>query len=577
MTDTSDLKPEHTEKATGLSTSKEVPESTLTQRKQSSTPATQTLKRPTPAKKKRAFINVAPLNTPLSHRLETLGVVWHCISIPFFICLFFFMISLGLFGWIVIVLPYFIWWYGFDLHTPTNGKVAYRYRNSMKNFIIWDWFVRYFPIKVYKSVELEPTFKEVLVEETESSEDDDEQDLVSERSRTLVDKVFKFFGLKKRLNDTSLGKSETYKTVSTGPRYIFGYHPHGVISMGGVGLFATNSLRNEPYTPFLKFLKPFFHDSSKGERLFPGLGNIFLLTITTQFAIPFYRDYLMGLGVTSASAKNIRSLISNGDNSVCIVVGGAEESLLNNMVAKHARVGYGYKENQDINGSDAEDDQPEEEEEQQQQQPNGSVEVDKKTTKEVGEKTSSQPSKREVKLILNKRKGFVKLAIELGNVALVPTFAFGEADVYRLVQPSPTSMMYKFQKWMKGIFLFTIPLFSARGVFIYDYGLLPFRNPINICVGKPIYIPAGALQEYKQQHPEEFTEEETKPPMKKSGSFTDIFKMNGETPKVSTIKTKIPPALLDKYHKLYVDELRNVYEENKHKFGYGDVEFSIVE
>ena len=156
--------------------------------------------------------------------------------------------------------------------------------------------------------------------------------------------------------------------------------------MGGVGLFATNSLRNEPYTPFLKFLKPFFHDSSKGERLFPGLGNIFLLTITTQFAIPFYRDYLMGLGVTSASAKNIRSLISNGDNSVCIVVGGAEESLLNNMVAKHARVGYGYKENQDINGSDAEDDQPEEEEEQQQQQPNGSVEVDKKTTKEVGEK-----------------------------------------------------------------------------------------------------------------------------------------------------------------------------------------------
>ena len=37
MTDTSDLKPEHTEKATGLSTSKEVPESTLTQRKQPST------------------------------------------------------------------------------------------------------------------------------------------------------------------------------------------------------------------------------------------------------------------------------------------------------------------------------------------------------------------------------------------------------------------------------------------------------------------------------------------------------------------------------------------------------------
>ena len=135
---------------------------------------------------------MAPLNIPLSHRLETLGWFGIVLVFPFYLLVF--MISLGLFGWIVIVLPYFIWWYGFDLHTPTNGKVAYRYRNSMKNFIIWDWFVRYFPIKVYKSVELEPTFKEVFGRETESSEDDDEQDLVSERSRTLVDKVFKFLG-----------------------------------------------------------------------------------------------------------------------------------------------------------------------------------------------------------------------------------------------------------------------------------------------------------------------------------------------------------------------------------------------
>ena len=43
----------------------------------------------------------------------------------------------------------------------------------------------------------------------------------------------------------------------------------------------------------------------------------------------------------------------------------------------------GIKENQDINGSDAEDDQPEEEEQQQQQQPNGSVEVDKRPRKKL--------------------------------------------------------------------------------------------------------------------------------------------------------------------------------------------------
>ncbi|EMG45348.1 DGA1 Diacylglycerol O-acyltransferase 1 [Candida maltosa Xu316] len=510
------------------------------------------------SRKKRAFINIAPLNTPLSHRLETLGVIWHFVSIPFFICLFLFTISLGLFGWVMIILPYFIWLYGFDLHTPTNGKVVYRVRNSMKNFIIWDWFVRYFPIKVYKTVDLEPTFSEVLVEETESS-DDDEQDLVSEHSRTLVDKLFKKLGLQKRLNDVSSAKSGKIKEISTGPRYIFGYHPHGVISMGAVGLFATNALRNEPYTPFSKWLKPFFHDSSKGERLFPGLGTIFPLTLTTQFVVPFYRDYLMGLGITSASAKNIRSLINNGDNSVCLVVGGAQESLLNNMVAKHARVGYGYKENKDIHGSDVEDEEDE---------------VVKSTTTNTIE---NHKTKREVQLVLNKRKGFVKLAIELGNVALVPIFAFGEADVYRLANPAPGSFLYKFQRWMKSTFQFTIPLFSARGVFIYDFGLLPFRNPINICVGRPVYIPAGALQEYKAEHPEEFADDKEKP-IKKSGSFTDIFKSNGDKkPKSSSIKTKIPQALLDKYHKLYVDELKRVYEENKNKFGYDDVELNIVE
>lgn len=541
-------------------------ESELRQRKQptetpSSTPPPPPTVKKTPrnGKKKRPFINVAPLNTPLSHRLETLAVVWHCVSIPFFICLFLLTVSMGILGWVFIIFPYFIWWYGFDLHTPSNGKVAYRVRNSFKNFILWDWFVKYFPIEVHKTVDLEPTFSEIPVDDSsDSSDDDDEQDLVSEHSRTKVDKIFKFFGLKKRLNDTALGKPEIFKKAPIGPRYIFGYHPHGVISMGVVGLFANNALRNEPYTPISKWLKPFFHDSSKGERLFPGIGNIFPLTLTNQFALPFYRDYLMSLGITSASARNIRSLINNGDNSVCLVVGGAQESLLNNMIAKHARVGYGYKESLDIHGDESEEEEEEEENEK--------------------SKLDKSKSKREVQLVLNKRKGFVKLAIELGNVALVPIFAFGEADVYRLAQPAPGSFLYKFQQWMKATFHFTIPLFSARGVFIYDFGLLPFRNPINICVGRPVYIPPNVLKEYKQEHPEEFAEEESASvPMKKSGSITDMFKSGEKKVKTSSIKTKIPPALLDKYHKLYVDELKRVYEENKDKFGYGDVELNIVE
>jgi 2-acylglycerol O-acyltransferase 2/2-acylglycerol O-acyltransferase 1 len=35
---------------------------------------------------------------------------------------------------------------------------------------------------------------------------------------------------------------------------------------------------------------------------------------------------------------------------------------------------------------------------------------------------------------------------------------------------------------------FTIPLFHARGVFNYDVGLMPYRRPLNIVVGRPIPV-----------------------------------------------------------------------------------------
>ena len=40
-----------------------------------------------------------------------------------------------------------------------------------------------------------------------------------------------------------------------------------------------------------------------------------------------------------------------------------------------------------------------------------------------------QRSEFQVRLILNKKKGFVKLALRCG-VSLVPTFSFGEAAIY---------------------------------------------------------------------------------------------------------------------------------------------------
>jgi 2-acylglycerol O-acyltransferase 2 len=37
-----------------------------------------------------------------------------------------------------------------------------------------------------------------------------------------------------------------------------------------------------------------------------------------------------------------------------------------------------------------------------------------------------------------------------------------------------------------------VPLFHARGVFNYDVGIMPYRRPVNIVVGKPIRVRQAA-------------------------------------------------------------------------------------
>lgn len=41
---------------------------------------------------------------------------------------------------------------------------------------------------------------------------------------------------------------------------------------------------------------------------------------------------------------------------------------------------------------------------------------------------------------------------------------------------------------VKKLLGFTIPLFHARGVFNYDVGLMPYRRPLNIVVGRPVRV-----------------------------------------------------------------------------------------
>ena len=92
-----------------------------------------------------------------------------------------------------------------------------------------------------------------------------------------------------------------------------------------------------------------------------------------------------------------------------------------------------------------------------------------------------------MRLVLRSRKGFVKLAIRTG-ADLVPVLAFGENELYDQVRSDSHPLIHKAQLVVKKLLGFTIPLFHARGVFNYDVGMMPYRRPLNIVVGRPVKV-----------------------------------------------------------------------------------------
>lgn len=199
------------------------------------------------------------------------------------------------------------------------------------------------------------------------------------------------------------------RSLDPGQKYIFGYHPHGIISMGALGSFATEA------TGFSK--------------LFPGITNT-VLTLSSNFHMPIYRDYLMAQGLASVSKRSCENILSRGPGTaITIVVGGAQESLL------------------------------------------------------------SRPHAND--LVLKKRLGVFKIAMRQG-AHLVPVYSFGENDIYQQIPNHPGTWLYTFQQLFKKFAGFTVPMFHARGVLNYDFGLMPFRAPINTVVGRPVHVKKNA-------------------------------------------------------------------------------------
>ncbi|KAK2750088.1 diacylglycerol O-acyltransferase 1 [Myotisia sp. PD_48] len=331
-----------------------------------------------------AGIRWAPLSIGLRRRLQTLVVLLHTVSIAILLAMFFFSCAIPLF-W-PFLFPYIIYISLFS-KAATNGTLKRR-SNFLRSLRIWRFFGAYFPARLHRSQPLPATRK-----------------------------------------------------------YIFGYHPHGIISHGAFAAFATEGLGFS--------------------KLFPGITNT-LLTLDSNFRLPFYRDYALAMGLASVSRESCENLLSKGGlndegmgRAITIVIGGAQESL------------------------------------------------------------DAQPNT--LRLILRRRKGFVKMAICTG-ADLVPILAFGENELYEQVAPDQHPLIHKFQMLMKRTMGFTIPLFHARGVFNYDVGLMPYRRPLNIVVGRPIQVVQQADRD------------------------------------------KIDDHYVDELHAKYIQELRRLWDEYKNTF-----------
>ncbi|KAF2880664.1 hypothetical protein ILUMI_25503 [Ignelater luminosus] len=294
-------------------------------------------------------IEFAPLNIPLSRRLQTLAVgLGHA-----------FMTTGPTLSWLLVLyvifftniwfLPfaYLIWIWVFDKKIYERGG---RRVECIRRCIFWKFFKEYFPINIKK--------------------DSEEVELDPKRN------------------------------------YLFCSFPHGLLATGVFTVFASRG--------------------GGFQKLFPK-HTPHILTLKQNFSMPLFRDFLLSLGMSAASAKSINFLMSRprGGNAALLVVGGAAESF-------YCKPGQYH-------------------------------------------------------LVLKNRKGFARLALKNGS-PLVPTFSFGETDIYDQVSNPEGSLLRMFQEWVKKVtgIVPIIPL--GRGYFQYSFGLVPHRKPINIIVGKPIDV-----------------------------------------------------------------------------------------
>lgn len=215
------------------------------------------------------------------------------------------------------------------------------------------------------------------------------------------------------------------KTAEIEPdgRYVFGYHPHGVISCGVFGGFITEGARTLDLSKGLDAEQEASTTRRGFSALFPGIEPR-TVTLAMNLRPPFLREYFLSLGALVADRKTFHAVLSRGSGAaICVVVGGAEEA---------------------------------------------------QETRQGG-----------ISLVLEKRKGFVREAM-VNGAKLVPVLAFGENDLYTVKNLREGSWGRRLQDKLRKALSFSMPIFVGRSIFLKAFGLMPMRKPIWVVVGAPV-------------------------------------------------------------------------------------------
>jgi len=169
----------------------------------------------------------------------------------------------------------------------------------------------------------------------------------------------------------------------------------------------------------------FATDAGGFSSLFPGITPR-LLTLEGQFWIPGNRELVLGTGCCAATKRGMEALMGcAGGVAAVLVVGGAPESL--------------------------------------------------------------NSDKHRIRLVMRRRKGWIKIALRYG-VSLVPTFTFGENSIYDQLSNPDGSLVRKIQDYLQNVMGFAPVMFFGRGVFQYNFGIIPHRKPMTVVVGAPITV-----------------------------------------------------------------------------------------